>query len=67
LDINSTLATKEIKVLPLAGSQVRSGDPWALICQFLLAAERVHLPKSEFFSAMTHPKTSLAEFSHPLD
>jgi hypothetical protein len=43
------------------------GKPWALVCQFIPMVKRVNPLESKFFGVVACLKTSVAEFSHPLD
>jgi hypothetical protein len=43
------------------------GKPRALEGQFLPTAKWIDPPKSKVFNAMTHLKSDLMEFIHPLD
>jgi hypothetical protein len=42
-------------------------EPRALICQHIPTSKGANPSKSKLFDAVACPKTSIAEFSHPLD
>jgi hypothetical protein len=63
----SSISEMEIEHLTSSRSATRIGMPQAVVSQSLSPAKGVNLPKSEFLSVVTRPKTDGVELNYPLD